>query len=806
MAALLIVCAFAASSGTGCFAAMAAETGTAANEPVDTETSTEDVSYKNAENGNLFNVSCRTDHTYYISQVSGKYPLVISVKNKSDKDFSGVVKLMLPYQGGYTKTIALAKDISVEAGQTKDIDFAVNLTYLNYLGLGNDISFRVDILDVSGNPAFKSVFVIKSEADTYTGSSSLVTGLISDSAEKYKGETNFPLNYTDPNQAAETEAESSAETDSADSAAGKSSISSNYSYYSGLSVFSAADASKCDLDAYTILIDESMPDASGWKNISEWTVNGGYLLLNRKTASQYLPEDKNKTNTFRYGAGKILIYDQSGKETLNDYSQLCSELMTTDEYNNLGLAFYSSRDPASGLYSTLTDYDITDRAPAFFNYLFLIMIYILIICPGLYYFLKKRDRLEHIWFYVPVIAVIFSGVVYAAGSHTRLHSLSGEYFSSVQLSDEGSVQSTIIKTTEPGRNSDYYSLPLDYDVTYYMSGSGQLSAVDNALQGSSANDFNSEDLMKASYKAAIASTDDGTDIVTGRGSVFEENSVIAKRHTQSKGKIEASLTCWRAGISGTITNNTSYDINDVFILRKDLIYYIGEIDAGDTVTVKNIAGQLLADADFSSAGSSSCFITDLQKYDFANDNAGLKCMSVMIGSANNVLGDDTLIGGFSSSCDSGLDADQFDKLKGLTMLYNYVSIKQSAVNWKCIDPLWGIPVTEDDVSKYSYDGHFIYDDDLNLLYKLDSDMNADHLVWINPQKHLLKLSLYNWSEEKYETVMADSETLSGQSLKKYINSRNQILVNIKYKSEDTATKNGFYIIPAFDVSGGDRND
>ncbi|REB09606.1 hypothetical protein DVB69_02005 [Sporosarcina sp. BI001-red] len=200
----------------------------------------------------------------------------------------------------------------------------------------------------------------------------------------------------------------------------------------------------------------------------------------------------------------------------------------------------------------------------------IIIIYIILVIPLLYLFLRKKDKREHAWWIIPVIAVVVSFAIFAYGGKDRLgnsqlqHSavylvdpdktLSGYYAESLLTDKSGdftfSIQKPSTVTTNSSMNSIFGT---------------NISALDRAI------------LEKGATEEVLSFRNLG---------FWNVASIYGQTELEAIGNFETDLKLEDKQLTGTITNNFPFSVNDVAILSGSKTIELGSIPAGETITVE----------------------------------------------------------------------------------------------------------------------------------------------------------------------------------------------------------------------------
>lgn len=161
-----------------------------------------------------------------------------------------------------------------------------------------------------------------------------------------------------------------------------------------------------------------------------------------------------------WGKGRILVYDASEWNGIM-FLKSVRNLFGTDGIHALIAGDYS------GYYwnvQTILNYDIASKLPPVTIYFVILLIYILCIGPAVYMILKKRDKREYMWLWIPCLAVLFSVIVYKAGSSVRYAEPFIRYYSVVDITEEANIEQTKLVLISPNKGRSVFSIDSQYNL------------------------------------------------------------------------------------------------------------------------------------------------------------------------------------------------------------------------------------------------------------------------------------------------------------------------------------------------------
>ncbi|WP_409250768.1 hypothetical protein V1502_11380 [Bacillus sp. SCS-153A] len=194
--------------------------------------------------------------------------------------------------------------------------------------------------------------------------------------------------------------------------------------------------------------------------------------------------------------------------------------------------------------------------------------YIIVIVPILYFILKKVDKREWGWWIIPSIAVVTSLGIFFTGASDR----SG---------GESINKAGIVSVNEEGFGSGYHFASM-------LSSSGGDYSVELGSESLHPIPFNQEFVEQVNYSKypMVQTTGESPKVTFQDVEFWSVRSVLNRFSSVETGRIEGALTAAGTQITGTVTNNMNYDLEDVFILAGGSAYEIGTLSKGETKNVE----------------------------------------------------------------------------------------------------------------------------------------------------------------------------------------------------------------------------
>lgn len=286
------------------------------------------------------------------------------------------------------------------------------------------------------------------------------------------------------------------------------------------------------------------------------------------------------------GKGNILLFNIDLATINNDGEQATYEdILTATILGNLSeskqVQIYEDMEKNMSYLPVIDSmsYTDTENIPRVGKYVIILMIYIIVIGPTIYLVLKKKDKFGLIWIVIPVTAVVFTFVIYLAGSNTRVEKPFVGYLEMRTFKEDNTVEDEL-----------YFSLTAPYNDKYTLKLSPRYKITELI---SRRNEFSSYGLrrLKANpkkYQASINYASNNTMIEINNNPAFNPVYFQYRDEYIGKNPIEADIHYTGDKIEGSITNTSSNTLFNTMYIGDAIVFNIGSIGAGQTVDVSDL--------------------------------------------------------------------------------------------------------------------------------------------------------------------------------------------------------------------------
>ena len=220
----------------------------------------------------------------------------------------------------------------------------------------------------------------------------------------------------------------------------------------------------------------------------------------------------------------------------------------------------------------------TGRLPNVLLYTVVIVVYLLMIGPGIYLYLKKREIHRYYMGGVALCAVLFTGIMYVLGIGTRFREPFFTYATILDTSGDGAEEETYINVRSPYNKP--YSISLRPECTvrpvtksYYY----------NSMMMPR---FTGEE----DYKTCLTFLPDRTEIRVRDTVAFTPKLFMLSKQverTRSMG-IGGTAELFGGEISGTIVNHFEEPLEDAALILYGKAVYLGDLEPGQEVELSQL--------------------------------------------------------------------------------------------------------------------------------------------------------------------------------------------------------------------------
>lgn len=277
---------------------------------------------------------------------------------------------------------------------------------------------------------------------------------------------------------------------------------------------------------------------------------------------------------FSYDLGEISGFVENNPSYAN---KMLLDVLGEDNISNI--YYYSSYGNDSKYWSAqgLVNTGNADRLPDIPLYAVVIVIYILVVGPGLYLLLKKKDMSRYYGTSVVICSIAASFVVYLLGVETRFTS---QFFTCATIleTDVSAVrETTYLNVRTPDSRPYSVSIAPEYEVTPLTRTSRYDETLSLSLDG------------KGIDELELYFGEDETRISSEKSKAFESGFFLVSGEREAgpdEERITGSVTWFDGKVSGTIINGLPFRLENAALIFYGQVYPIGNLEAGEVLSLE----------------------------------------------------------------------------------------------------------------------------------------------------------------------------------------------------------------------------
>lgn len=221
--------------------------------------------------------------------------------------------------------------------------------------------------------------------------------------------------------------------------------------------------------------------------------------------------------------------------------------------------------------SYMLDYFPSLHMPKLSGLVWMLLVYVIVVAPILYLVLRKFDKREWAWVFIPLVAIVSSAAIYMAGSSDKTNEIA-HTISYVKMDGEGKgVRSSSTALFVP--NSGSYTVDFPKGTRVSMMGT-------DAFMGNNG-------LVSGELGSFVREEPDTTQLRLGGMSYWS----VAKFGVEETGSVETGrlstqLTADEKGeVSGSVVNETDMPLSDAALIAGGKLYKLGTLEPGGSASL-----------------------------------------------------------------------------------------------------------------------------------------------------------------------------------------------------------------------------
>ena len=305
-----------------------------------------------------------------------------------------------------------------------------------------------------------------------------------------------------------------------------------------------------------------------------------------------------------YDLQDLEAYGRSESSFMDD---LFTSILGEDRISKLSSYIYGSSGEEYWAVQGAINTGNVEKLPNIGLYVLVTAVYIGLAGPGLYLFLKKREMRNYYGAGLAACAVVFTVILYAMGAKTRFHGTFITYASVEDVTGDTVTETSYINLRNPYSrpyevkvDPAYAISPVTRDVYYYGEGRRRFTGDEDE-------------------KVSVQYGQDGTSMRVRDAAAFDSQYFCLTRQEENEedGGLTGYVRYYGGEVSGTVTNQFGFDLEDAAVILYGRLIPIGDMKAGETV---DLSGLETFSSPVNDPYSVAAFLTGLSRYERADIN------------------------------------------------------------------------------------------------------------------------------------------------------------------------------------------
>lgn len=518
-------------------------------------------------------------------------------------------------------------------------------------------------------------------------------------------------------------------------------------------------------------------------------------------------------STVSYGKGTIAVaaYDFVDiaafcQRNTSYMDRLFANVLGEEKINLLAETAYSGNSNQYWSANDMINTGNVDRLPDIPLYTMEIIIYIFLVGPGVYIFLRQRELTKYYRSCIVLLSLVFTAIIYLMGAKTRFRDTFYTYVRFLDTSEDTVSESTYLNIQTPYNKPFELTLNPSYSVkpitkSYY----DEMSSIPK---------FTGQE----DYKIAIRYEPEETTISAQNVIAFEPKYFQLDRVEDNTGKIgfTGEIVMERNIVSGSVTNAFKETVEDAALLLYDKMILLGDMAPGET---RDLAGLDVLQLPLAHNNQIAEKITggDQYKKPDINDKDYMKALTrtnlliFYLGNSASSYTSSARVVGISSEAENDPLKLESNEVEGMTVVSSVIPVYQEKDNVVYRSALMKKPAVISG-SYYSYDNTLYGLDPLVLEYSLGNDVEVETLYFSNVSESFLdtpknstlvpfsgSIYFYNHNTGSYDKMNENQTVYTRKQLEPYLSPGNTIMVKYLYSSVSEYSWD--VLLPMLDIVG-----
>lgn len=206
-------------------------------------------------------------------------------------------------------------------------------------------------------------------------------------------------------------------------------------------------------------------------------------------------------------------------------------------------------------------------APLLFG---IILVYIILIIPVLYFVLKRKDKREYTWWIIPLVALVTSVAIFGYGAKDRIGRAQIQHTAVVNVQPDGKLKGYFAEAILSNKSGDY-TFTSESETTFTAS-------YQQDMFGNNAQLLHNRSIVEKDVSS--------TSIHLRNLGYWNVASAYGETTFDEVGQLLVNLSVANKTLTGTIQNDYPFGLTDVAIWSGSKLMPIGDLGPGETIQIE----------------------------------------------------------------------------------------------------------------------------------------------------------------------------------------------------------------------------
>lgn len=223
-----------------------------------------------------------------------------------------------------------------------------------------------------------------------------------------------------------------------------------------------------------------------------------------------------------------------------------------------------------GVYGDSVSVVDENQTPFIWYVVVVLIVYVVLITIVFRIVLKKKDKLEYMWGLIPLCSIVFMGIVYMIGNHSRISQVHMSYHTVVEYDKKNDTGKALTAVSFVNPSNDDYKVAIPSEMEVWNADSYE----------------DTVEYLELEKMQRETKIDKKNGMVTFEGNTsFKKNNLYGVYEVEKTGDYDTHITCNDYEYRGTVTNRMGTTMKGACFIAGKRIYYIGNIEDGETIKI-----------------------------------------------------------------------------------------------------------------------------------------------------------------------------------------------------------------------------